>query len=46
MITMNSPAKATSTRIAGCVSAHNPVTATTAVVVSRKIHDTTRTTRS
>ena len=46
MTTTNSPAKASSTKIAGWVSGHSPVAATIAVVISRKIHDTMRTTRS
>ena len=45
-MTMNRPDMARRTRIADSVSGHSPVTATTAVVLSRKIHDTMRTTRS
>jgi len=46
MTTTNSPEKASRTRIAGWVSFQSPVAATIAVVVSRKIHETIRTTRS
>src|SRR6478752_9512074 len=44
--TMNSPANASNTKIAGWVSGHSPVAATMTLVVSRKTQDTTRTTRS
>ena len=44
--TTNSPANASRTKMAGCVSGHSPVAATIAVVVSRKTQETTRTTRS